>query len=222
MNLFKIAENLKKVLVDLGVCFNSDGYPIIPEEMILQDYPDEMVPFEHRNTCKNPKRTVLTHFSNDELLYRRLKHIDEDIEICKSYMGVVGFDLSPRLGWNIEQQKFNILINQMVNAYRAVNGVKILPNFRIGDIDTISSLDSFPSNCLYAVGTLGCSNGYVSINLFYLRTKLLYKRPNGLLIYGKLMPQYRTVLDEFGVSYRLYEDFKSFCFQRKNVLQYGC
>ena len=67
MNLFKIAENLQQALVDAGVRFTLDGYPIIPDEMILQDYPDEMVPFEHRNTCKDPQKTVLTHFSNDEL-----------------------------------------------------------------------------------------------------------------------------------------------------------
>lgn len=124
---------------------------------------------------------------------------------------------SPRLGWNVEQQKFNLLINQIVNAYRAIHGVRILPNFRIGDITTISVLDSFPSNGLYAVGTLGCSKGYASINSAYLTTKLLYKRPDGLLVYGRLMPQYRALLDEFGIPYRVYEDFKSTCYRRKKV-----
>ena len=217
MNLFKMAENLHQSLADAGIRFTPDGYPIIPNEMILKDYPDEMVPFEHRNTCKNPRKTVLTQFSNDDLLYRRLRHIDKDIEICKSYMGVAGFDLSPRLGWNVEQQKFNLLINQMVNAYRAIHGVKILPNFRMGDISTISALDSFPSHGIYAVGTLGCSQGYTAINSVYLSTKLLYKMPDGLLIYGKLMPRYQAILDEFGVPYRVYEDFKSSCYRRKKV-----
>ncbi|MGM9665612.1 MAG: DUF4417 domain-containing protein [Eubacteriales bacterium] len=217
MNLFKIAENLHQSLAHAGIRFTRDGYPVIPKEMILQEYPDEMVPFEHRNACKNPHKTVLTHFSNDELLYRRLRHIDEDIEICKTYMGVVGFDLSPRLGWNIEQQRFNLLINQMVNAYRAINGVRILPNFRIGDITTISALDSFPANSLYAVGALGCSKGYAAINTAYLNAKLLYKRPDGLLVYGKLMPQYKAILDEFGITYRVYEDFKSMCYRRRMV-----
>lgn len=217
MNLFKIAENLHRELMNANIEFTQDGYPIIPTEMILKDYPDEMMPFEHRNACKDSRKTVLTHFSNDELLYRRLRHIKEDIDICKAYMGVVGFDLSPRLGWNVEQQKFNLLINQMVNAYRAIHGVKILPNFRTGDMTTISALDSFPSNSLYAVGTLGCSKGYVSINSTYLRTKLLFKRPEGILIYGKLMPPYQDVLDEFGIPYRVYEDFKSACYRRKKV-----
>ena len=217
MNLFKLAEKLHQSLVDAGVEFTHDGYPIIPKEMILKNYPDEMIPFEHRNSCKNPQATVLTHFSNDELLYRRLRHIDKDIEICKSYMGVAGFDLSPRLGWDIEQQRFNLLINQMVNAYRAINGVKILPNFRIGDITTISSLDSFPANGLYAVGTLGCSKAYASINSTYPKTKLLYKRPDGLLVYGNLMPQYKAILDDFGIPYRVYEDFKSTCYRKRRV-----
>lgn len=217
MNLFKIAENLQKSLSNAGIKFTGDGYPILPKEMILQEYPDEMVPFEHRNACKNPQKTVLTHFANDESLYRRLRHLDEDIKIFKPYMGATGFDLSPRLDWNTEQQKFNLLMNQMVNAYRAIHGVKILPNFRIGDMTTISALDSFPQNGIYAVGTLGCSKGYAFINSTYLRAKLLYKRPDGLLIYGKLMPQYRAILDEFGIPYRVYEDFRSACFHRKEV-----
>lgn len=185
--------------------------------MILKYYPDEIVPFEHRHACINKDTTVLSHFSNDELLYRRLRNLEKDISICKEYMGVIGFDLSPRLGWNLEQQKFNLLINQLVNAYRAINGIKILPNFRIGELSTISALDSYPSNCLFAVGTLGCSKGYISINSAILRTKLLYKRPSGLLIYGKFHSEYQNILDEYGIPYKLYQDFKSTCYSRKKV-----
>lgn len=217
MNLFKIADNLHAKLVDAGVTFNKDGYPIVPPKMILNEYSEEMIPYEYRHTCRNPQKTILTHFANDEFLYRRLRCLDHDIEVFKSYMGVVGFDLSPRIGWNLEQQRFNLLINQMVNAYRAIHGVKILPNFRIGDISTISALDSFPSNALFAVGTLGCSRGYISINEILLKTKILYKRPKGLLIYGKLKKEYQRILEEFGIPYRVYEDYKSSCFSRKQV-----
>lgn len=217
MNLFKIADSLHSYLEENGIGFTENGYPIIPEEMILKDFPDEMIPFEHHNSCTNKQATVLSHFANDELLYRRLRNLEKDISICKEYMGVVGFDLSPRLGWNLEQQKFNLLINQLVNAYRAINGIKILPNFRIGELSTISALDSYPSNCLFAVGTLGCSRGYTSINSTILRTKLLYKRPTGLLVYGKLHSVYQNILDEFGIPYKVYQDFKTNCYNRKKV-----
>lgn len=218
MNLFEIADSLCQKLVYEGIKFTRDGFPIIPEEMILRDYPDEMIPFEHRNASANSQKTVLTHFSNDEILYRRLKKVEDDIDICKKYMGVAGFDLSPRIGWNVEQQCFNLLLNQLINVYRATNGVKILPSFRIGDMSTITALDSYPPNILYAVGTLGCSKGYVSLNSAYLRVKLLYKRPSGLLIYGKLMPHNKKILDDFGVPYRVYEDFKTTCYRKKEVL----
>jgi hypothetical protein len=217
MNLFKIADELYSHLTNAGIKFTEDGYPIIPDEMILKDFPDEIVPFEHRNVCVDKQTTVLSHFSNDELLYRRLRNLEKDISICREYMGVVGFDLSPRLGWNLEQQKFNLLINQLVNTYRAVNGIKILPNFRIGELSTISALNSYPSNCLFAVGTLGCSKGYKSINSTILRTKLLYKRPSGLLVYGKFHPEYQNILDEFGIPYKVYQDFKATCYSRKKV-----
>lgn len=217
MNLFSIADELYSHLIKVGICFTKEGYPIIPDEMILKDYPDEIIPFEHRNACINKHTTVLSHFSNDELLYRRLRNLEKDLDVCEEYMGVVGFDLSPRLGWNLEQQKFNLLINQLVNAYRAVNGIKILPNFRIGELSTISALDSYPSDCLCAVGTLGCSRGYKSINSMILRTKLLYKRPHGLLVYGKFHSEYQSILDEFGIPYRVYQDFKTMCYNRRKV-----
>lgn len=217
MNLFSIADELSSHLIKAGVIFTEDGYPIIPDEMILKKYPDEIIPFEHRNTCINKNTTVLSHFSNDELLYRRLRNLEKDISICKEYMGVVGFDLSPRLGWSLEQQKFNLLLNQLVNAFRAVNGVKIIPNFRIGELSTISALDSYPPNSLFVVGTLGCSKGYKSINSTMLRTKLLYKRPEGILVYGKLHLEYQHIIEEFGIPYRVYQDFKSSCYSRKKV-----
>ncbi len=218
MNLFKIADDLYNCLNKNGINFSENGYPIIPPEMIVDKVPEEMIPFEHRNECKDKKTTILTHFSNDELLYRRLRAINKDIEICKEYMGVVGFDLSPRLGWNIEQQKFNLLLNQMINAYRAINGIKILPNFRIGELSTIDVLNSYPAKSIFAVGSLGCSKGYKEINSTYLKAKILFARPKMLLIYGKLLDEYKDIIEQYEILYKVYEDFKQQCFDKRRVV----
>lgn len=206
INLFSIAANLHEKLKDAGILFNQFGYPILPPDSILNEIPEEIIPFEHRYECKDPNKTVLCHFVNDELLYTRLKFLDDDIEKLNGYMGVTGFDLSPRQGYDIHLQKFNIYLSQMVNAYRAMNGIKILPNFRTGDLSTLDCLNSYPPKSTFAVGTLGCARGNVEANKLLLKAKILCARPKRFLIYGTLKDCYAEILNDYGIPYRVYEN----------------
>ncbi len=208
-NLFEIANKLHQHLLRNGIKFNEYGYPIIPKEMILETEPSEIIPFQHKNQCKDKSKAVVCFFENDLELYRRLNKLEEDIEILKEFQGVTGFDLSPRLGWDEDTQKFNILINLMVNAYRGLKGIKILPNFRIGNENTLHSLSSYPPKSNYAVGSLGCSKGHMETNLFYLKMKLFYARPNKLFVHGSLKKEYEKYLKDYGIEFKLFTDFRT-------------
>ena len=215
INLHRFAVELYIKLLKLGVKFNEFGYPICPKEMLLTEAPDEIIPFEHKNSCRNPKKTDVCYFQKDKLLYRRLQKLDSDANILQHYMAVSGFDLSPRLQSDLKNQKFNILLNRMIDVYMAIKGIKILPNFRIGDLETIDSLSTYPVGSCFAVGTLGSSNWKVTeTDLSYLMAKLLYIRPSKLLIYGKLKNEYKRILDELNVPFRVYEDFRTSCFNK--------
>lgn len=182
--------------------------------MILKTEPSEIIPFVHKNQCKDKSKTVVCFFEDDIELYRRLNKLEEDIEILKEFQGVTGFDLSPRLGWDKDTQKFNILINLMVNAYRGLNGIKLLPNFRIGNESTLHSLSSYPPNSNYAVGSLGCSKNHIETNLFYLKMKLFYARPNKLFIYGNLRKEYEAYLKDYGIEFKLFTDFRTASYKK--------
>ena len=208
INLIALANDLRLKLEAAGIPFNSSGYPIVPADMLIKELPAEIVPFGHRKSCRYPERTILCFFSKDELLYRRLRKLDEDNELCREYMGVCGFDLSPCIGYDKKLQEFNLLLNQLVNAYRIINGVKVLPNFRIGDLDTLSSLLSYPAGTWYAAGTLGCARGWVDENIYLLKAKLLYARPGHLLIYGPLRNEYAEILKETGQDYTVFNDYQ--------------
>lgn len=213
--IFKMFCALESYLKKRGIKFTAEGYPIFREEFLLRETPDEIIPFEHRNSCKDQKRTVLCFFSGDKLLYRRLANLEKDLEIYSQYMGVCGFDLSPRVGWDIEHQRFNICLSQMVTVYLALNGIKIIPNFRIGDFnETFSAFLSYPENCPFAVGTLGCSyRKKIDIDIRYLKAKTLFARPSNLLFYGTLKQEYRNILEEMRLPYKVYEDFRTKCFR---------
>lgn len=216
-NLYFLSDYLYNYLIQHGIEFNQYGYPLIPEECIIREEPEEMIPYEHRNACMNPAKTTICYFSNDETLYPRLNKLDADIKALSKYMGVCGFDLSPRREYDKSLQEFNLLLNRMIDAYRAVNGIKILPNFRTGNISTLNSLSAYPSKSFYVAGTLGCFRRQVVQGDILLRAKILYARPKKLFIYGKLRQVYRETLNEFGQDYRCFEDFRSASWPGKKV-----
>ena len=105
----------------------------------------------------------------------------------------------------------------MVDAYRAVHGIKILPNFRTGSIDTINSLSSYPVGSNFLVGTVGCSQRHLIQGGILLRAKLIYARPEKLFIYGPFKDLYRATLDELGQEYKHFDDFRQANWPKKGV-----
>ena len=172
-NLIKIANYLYDYLKKNGISFNSFGYPVVPEYMLLNEYPDDVITFynRHYSSCEKSK-TVICSYTNDKNIYTRLSSLDHDIEIYKEYMGICGFDLSPRITWDINLQRFNILLSQMANIYLGLHGIRFFPNFRTGTWNTINSLSAYPLHCTFSIGALGCSHGYVELNKSFLKEKL--------------------------------------------------
>lgn len=104
-----------------------------------------------------------------------------------------------------------LYLNKLLDAYVALNGVKVLPNFRIaGELSSLNVLRIYPPNSWFAVGTLGCDRNEV-LNSTLLRYKLIFARPALLIIYGKLKDVYRQILEDFGVKYIVFEDYHSRC-----------
>lgn len=135
-----------------------------------------------------------------------------------NHKGFGGFDFSPRINWDVNLQRFNLLLSKLADAFLAINGVKLMPNFRTGCLDTFEVLSIYPPNTWYSVGALGCGRGRIKINEMYLRTKLIVTNPNMLIYYGKLKPEYAHILDEYGVQYKVFADFQRLS-RRKEALQ---
>ena len=88
-------------------------------------------------------------------------------------------------------------------------GCRIAPNFRIGSITTIIALKSYPENIPFVSGVLGCFNGDIKFNMAYMKAKIMFAKPQSLIIYGQLRKEYRMVLDELGIKYRIVEEQKN-------------
>lgn len=107
----------------------------------------------------------------------------------------------------------------MATVYLALHGIKIIPNFRIGSLEeTISSLEVYPPSSPFAVGALGCYKRKITMeNLLYLKIKLLCTCPSIIYIYGKLEQPVLEMIDDFGVPYKIFPDFKSAYFANEEA-----
>ena len=157
MNLYERALLLRAKLKMAKWPFNRYGFPVFPREVILEEPPTLIEPIQRIRCCKKPNENLLSSFSDDLFIKRRLQRIFEEINLYGLFKGFGGFDLSPRIRWPFQQQKFNIWLSQLATAFVALSGQKIIPNFRIGNLQTLFALESYPKNIHYVVGTLGCS-----------------------------------------------------------------
>ncbi len=212
-NPYELAILLRSKLKAAKWTFNKYGFPIFPREALLDDCPPNVEPIQRINCCKHPQNTLLCSFANDKFIVCRLKRIFDELDLYSKFAGFGGFDLSPRIRWSFHRQKFNIWLSQLATAFICLNGQKILPNFRTGDFSTLFTLESYPQNSTYIVGTLGCSKRYNPLHAYLFKTKLLLTRPSQLIIYGPLRKEYKKILEDLAIPYNIRDDFRKNSFE---------
>ncbi|OWV14134.1 DUF4417 domain-containing protein [Fibrobacter sp. UWB5] len=208
-NLYELAILLRSKLKMAKWPFNRYGFPVFPREVILEEPPTLIEPIQRIRCCKNPNECLLCSFADDVLIKRRLRCILDEIKLYGKFKGFGGFDLSPRIRWSFQRQKFNIWLSQLATAFVALSGQKIIPNFRIGDLQTVFALESYPKNIPYVVGTLGCSKRMTPLHEFIFKTKLLITRPSHLTIYGPLREECERMMVKQGVDYNVVTDYRT-------------
>ena len=204
--LCKIADNYVDYL-DGKIDFSESGFPVFRKEMLLDSEPDLIVPFYNRNNkvVIERSRTVLCFFSSDNDLYRRLENVFNDIPEYKKCMGVIGLDITVTDDMDTEWQDMIMLVNQLFLAVLACNDIKIIMNARIGSPRSVTNLDEFPKNAIWATSFLGCDKLKSEYDFSFI-SKVLHILPSKLLIYGKHDKIAEKQLTNNGIDYRIYTD----------------
>ena len=179
-----IVTKLKKNHIDFR-----NGFAILPEEAIYREDIEMITPFVNRSDIpENLKSTsLICYFMHDERLFPRLRKIDQDIAVLKEFGGICGFDLSPSIGMLKPRQRFSLFINSLYNCYCAVNGIKVLPNSRSGEIGLVDQSKNYYKDAPCVTGMLGCrNNGFKKYGLFQLKYFIRQVHPSVLYVYGAL------------------------------------
>lgn len=103
-----------------------------------------------------------------------------------AYQSVVGVDPSPYDNMPLVVQKSQIYLNLAITHYFGTNGIKVIPNVRLGDDRTLGCLDAFPRHALIAVGTHGFTHRRDNREIFarQMRAVVDVLEPSGICVYG--------------------------------------
>lgn len=216
INLFTIAERFQNILMNSGVTFKENGYPDLTSYQYIEKLPHciEVFPYSKRNQAKNPRKTALTFFEDDGLLYRDLNAIDKVVSNLSLYYAATGFDLSPCINYSHEVQNVAVLLNALTNGLFLDNGIKIIPSLRTGDVGTIDVIKCYPQNICFAFGALGCNQKFQTYAQCLSVLKLVTCKPSQILVYGKLSNSDKEIFENWNVPFRSFLDYQTCCRQR--------
>ena len=201
INLFRYAEQAQKLLCTEGVRFNHWGFPDLTEFQYPKEVPCdiEIWPYNKRNQASNPKKTILTFFEADPLLYGYLNTLDKVTANLSLYYGVTGFDISPCLDFSLQEQKAALLLNSLTNGLFLLHGIRVIPSLRIGSVETSIGLKSYPRHICYALGVLGCRQKHLTVGEQILELKLALCEPSQVLAYGKFSKDDGKIFRKWGI-----------------------
>lgn len=211
-DIFVLTDKYYAYLKDKNIEFDSKGFPVFTEEMFLSEWPNLVVPYSQRKNKRvtNRKKTVICFYDKDQKLYPRAEKVFDEIEELKSFMGVIGLDITITDDMDEEFQKSILLLNQLYMAILAVNNIKIIFNTRSGSLNCDNLFNNVPQGTMVASGFLGCSLISTPDDYSYLK-KILCFLPERLILYGKHDKVVENQLNMVGIDYKVYPDFHRLC-----------
>ena len=206
-----LVDELVLLARNFGVSFDSRGFPIFKREWFLEQVPDLLIPYSKRHTkfVHDPKRTALCHYSPDREIYPRLCCLTNDLPEYHCFLGVVMSDITVTLDMDREWQDFIMLANLLYAAILGANGVKIIPNLRIGDKVNIENLSCIPHKVIWAAGFLGCEKDKPwDMQFIY---SVVSVSASFILIFGKHDANAEDKLQVLNIPYKVYPDYHKLC-----------
>ncbi len=163
-----------------------DEYPMIEPWMVAKNLPKEIVQWNQRKACKNLAETALSFYSEDSTFNAVLSDPERYLDICRQYACVIGTDASPYDNMPLVVQKSQIFLNLAITYFYGRRGIKVIPNVRLGDMRTSSSLEAYPKNTLISIGTNGFTKELANRQVFADEVSQIVDclEPSAIIAYG--------------------------------------
>ena len=175
-------------LIDGARRTETDGFPIIEEWMVATQPPTEIIQWDRRADVEEPSITAISFYCSDPAFQPILANPKRYTEKLKKYGLVIGLDASPYDNMPLWVQKSQIGLNLGTTYYYGSQGIKIIPNVRLGDNRTLSSLEAYPKGTLIALGTNGFTHKLSVRYKFAEQVQIIVDtlNPSGICVYGPI------------------------------------
>jgi len=173
-------------LIDGARRTETDEFPIIEEWMVATEPPKDIIQWDRRSDVKNPSNTGVCFYCCDPEFQPILGNPKRYVDKMKQYQCVVGLDASPFDNMPLVVQKSQIYLNLGITYYYGSLGIKVIPNVRLGDNRTLTSLEAYPRHTLIAIGTHGFTNRLDNRFKFAEQVQKIVDKlePAGICVYG--------------------------------------
>lgn len=163
-----------------------DGYPIIENWMVPKIPPKELYQWDRRGDVVDPATVGMSFYCNDPGFIPILNNPQGYAEKLKRYYCIVGIDPSPYDNMPLVVQKSQIYNNLAITYYYGTQGMKVIPNVRLGNNQTMGALSAYPHNTLIAIGTHGFTHKLANREIFRNQVSVVVEavRPSGIVVYG--------------------------------------
>ena len=165
----------------------TDDYPIIEKWMVATEPPKEIMQWDRRYDVVDFSTTGICFYCTDPGFQPILANPKKYVEKLRKYQCVIGMDASPFDNMPLWVQKSQIGLNLGITYYYGSLGMRIIPNVRLGDNRTLSSLEAYPKNTLIAIGTNGFVKEVENRHFFANQIQRVVDEldPSGICVYGQ-------------------------------------
>ena len=177
--------------------------------MVATEPPKEMSQWDRRCDVVDPSITGMNFYCCDPGFQPILGNPKRYVDKFKPYQCIIGLDASPFDNMPIVVQKSQIFLNLATTYYFGSQGLKIIPNVRLGDNRTLTSLEAYPKHTLIAIGTHGFTNKLDNRFVFKEQVKILVDtlNPSGICVYGPVSEEIFGYVREKGIPIYQYDSY---------------
>lgn len=196
-------------LIDGARRTETDEFPIIEEWMVATEPPKEITQWDRRSDVEDPSKTAICFYCCDHGFQPILGNPKRYVDRMKEYECVVGIDASPYDNMPIVVQKSQIYLNLGITYYYGSLGIKIIPNVRLGDDRTVSSLEAYPKHTLISIGTHGFTHLLVNRYKFAEQVQVIVDaiEPSGICVYGPVIEEIFGYVKLKGIPIYQYDSY---------------
>ena len=193
-------------LVRTAIYAGEEEFPSIKS---CNEIPNKIIPFSVAMKANyNEFDCWVCFYELDYLFMRFWRNPKKYLQKLKKFNGVISCDFSVYANMPLVMQKYHIYMGRALANWLIENGVKVIPNVRLGDERTYKfGFDGLYKYDVVAIGTIGTIKKIEEKNLILnaIRETIKVLEPRDIVIYGSLPNEIREAYPN--VNFHTYENY---------------